>query len=167
MRNNVFADVKEDSVCAQTPASAEVIYLSFHKPLGRAFSFLAQKSLRLKNKGQILFWKLIFRTKPCFTTVEIHTTKWVIFIFFLSIGMAHKHIFPCSFSPLYECCAFPAAFSSIAYTQITAGHFRALGRFWILHPKLKVRFLKEIWELGKQVSLSSGGAWTANSLRPQ
>lgn len=50
MRNNVFADVKEESICAQTPASAKVIYLSFHKPLENPFSFLAQKSVRLKNK---------------------------------------------------------------------------------------------------------------------
>ena len=129
MRNNVFADVKEDSVHAQTLASAEVIYLSFHKSLGRAFLFFAQKTLTLKNKGQILFWKLIFRSKSCFTTVEIHTTKSAIFVFFLSIGIACKHIFPCSLSVLHKYCTFPAAFSSIVYTQITAGYFRALGRF--------------------------------------
>lgn len=54
MRNNVFADLKEDSGSAEIPASAEVIYLSFLKPLGSSFFFLAEKSLWLKNKGYIL-----------------------------------------------------------------------------------------------------------------
>lgn len=93
VRKKVFADVKEESICAQTSASAEVIYLSFHKPLENPFSFVAQKSLRLKNRWSNTLW---FRTKVCFT--GIHTRKWVIFIFFLSKGMACKHIFPCSLS---------------------------------------------------------------------
>lgn len=135
----LFADAKEESRSAQTPAGAEVIYPSFQKPLENSFSFVAQKSLRLKNRWSNTLW---FRSKVCFTA--INTTKWVILIFFLSMGMACKHIFPCSLSPLYGCCTFPAAFSSIAYTLITVGHFRALGSFWILQPKLIVRFLKEI-----------------------
>lgn len=129
VRNSVFADVKEEFICAQTPASAEVIYLSFHKPLENPFPFVAQKSLRLKNRWSNTLW---FRTKVCCTA--IHTTKWVIFIFFFYKGMACKHVFPCSLSPLYECCTFPAAFSSIAYTDHNWS-FQGTGK--ILNPPPK------------------------------